>query len=92
MWDPTPIIEAGWLRVALPVAEWLGLSDVDQRIYALEHLEELVTLQDQQETPPGPPGDPHLGTCPPQHPQHHEQQSPVRAVPEECGESIHTGR
>ncbi|CAB1316493.1 unnamed protein product, partial [Coregonus sp. 'balchen'] len=49
--DPTPIVEAGWLRVAFPVAEWLGLSDVDQRLYALERLEELVTLPDEEETP-----------------------------------------
>ncbi|CAB1352457.1 unnamed protein product, partial [Coregonus sp. 'balchen'] len=87
---PPPLLRLYWLRVALPVAEWLGLSDVDQRLYVLERLEELVTLQDQQETPTGPPGDPHLGTCPPQHQQHHEQQSPVRAVPEERSESSHT--
>ncbi|XP_035638039.2 LOW QUALITY PROTEIN: angiomotin [Oncorhynchus keta] len=75
------------LEISDSVLEWLGLSDVDQRLYVLERLEELVTRQGQQETPTGPPRDPHLGTCPP---QHHEQQSPVRAVPEEPSESSHT--
>ncbi|CAL8307169.1 unnamed protein product [Gadus morhua 'NCC'] len=67
------------------IAEWFGVSDVDQRLYLLERLEDLLSLQEDQS--PGSDGPQALSSPP--HPQPlpgrpgHEQPPPPLSTPPE---------